>query len=419
MQLKLRSKITLIMVLSTSVVIGLFYFFIVREVRNVLQNSAINRGLAIAESMVDQVQQGLDRGFLEDLRVTFNRIAQTRREVVYMFLMDKSGKVVVHSDPRAEGVEMHDPISEASLKSDKSLVQRYRADLGREDDLENVYDISVPVLLNKTRWGAFRVGISFQDRVADNIRSVTGRITMLGICGLILAVVLAALVSILLVRPITRLIAITQEVEKGNLKSEFRFPQNTDEIGLLAASFSKMLEKLKEGYERIERISITDALTGCYNYHYFQQIMDQEIVRANRYQHPVSLIILDLDHFKALNDKWGHMKGNEVLKTVSSVIANTIRQTDILVRYGGDEFIILLPETDLAGAVQEAERVRKEVQKRSVFVWDSTEVFQTISVGVSGFAKPPMEKAILLEKADRALLRSKGQGKNRVEIAAE
>jgi diguanylate cyclase (GGDEF)-like protein len=78
-----------------------------------------------------------------------------------------------------------------------------------------------------------------------------------------------------------------------------------------------------------------------------------------------------------------------------------------------------LPETDLTGAVQEAERVRKEVQKRCEFVWDGQTVNLTISVGVAGFSKPPMDKAVLLEKADRALLRSKGQGKNRVEVAAE
>ena len=419
MRLGLRGKITLTMVLSTSVVIGLFYFFIVREVRNVLQTSAINRGLAIAESLVEQVQKGLDQGFLEDLRITFGRIAQMRREVVYMFLMDKTGRVIVHSDPRAEGVEMHDPISESAIKSKGSLVQRYRADLGREEDLEDVYDISAPVYLNKERWGSFRIGISFQDRVADNVRSVTGRITLLSISGVILAVMLAFVISTLLVRPITRLIKITQEVEKGNLKSDYEFPNHADEIGALGSSFSRMLEKLKEGYERIEKISITDSLTGCYNYHYFQQIMDQEIVRANRYLHPVSLIIADMDHFKALNDQWGHLKGNEVLKTVSSVIANTIRQTDILVRYGGDEFIILLPETDLAGAVKEAERVRDEVQKRCVFVWDATTVNITVSVGVAGFSKPPMDKAVLLERADKALFRSKGQGKNRVEANSE
>ncbi len=419
MRLGLRTKITLTMVLATSVVIVLFYFFIVREVRKVLQTAAINRGLTIAESLVEQVQKGLDQGFLEDLRVTFARITQLRHEIVYMFLMDKSGKVIVHSDPRAEGVVMKDPISNASLASSQSVVQRYRADLGRDEALEDVYDISVPVLLSNKRWGSFRIGISFRDRIADNIRSVTGRITLLSLCGILFAILFASVVSGLLVRPITRLISITQEVEKGNLKSEFRFPQRADEIGFLASSFAKMLEKLKEGYERIEKISITDSLTGCFNYLYFQQIMDQEIIRANRYHHPVSLIILDIDHFKALNDRWGHLKGNEVLKTVSSVIANTIRQTDILVRYGGDEFVILLPETELAGAVKEAERVRKEVEKRCTFTWESITVELTISVGVAGFSKSPMDKAVLLDKADRALLRSKGQGKNRVEVAVE
>ncbi len=420
MRLGLRTKITLVTVLSTTMVIGLFYFFIVREVRKILQNSAINRGMAIAESLVEQVQQGVDQGAMQDLRSTFGRIARLRKEVVYMFLINKSGKVMVHSDPRAEGLEMHDPITKAALHSEQSLVQRYRADLGRDQQLESVYDIAVPVFsADQSRWGSLRIGISFRDRVADHIRSVTGRITLLSISGLLLAIILASLVSLLLVRPISRLIAITQEVEKGNLKREFDFPKTQDEIGALASSFSRMLERLKEGYERIEKISITDALTGCYNYHYFQQIMDQEIVRANRYQHPVSLIILDLDGFKALNDRWGHLKGNEVLKTVSSVIANTIRQTDILVRYGGDEFIILLPETDLAGAVKEAERVRREVQKRCVFAWDTSTVTITISVGVAGFSKPPMDKGVLLDKADRALLRSKGQGKNRVEIAGE
>ncbi len=349
--------------------------------------------------------------------MTFVRICQLRRDVVYMFLIDKTNRVVVHSDLRTEGIEMHDPISTASLAADKTIVQKYRADLGTEGELEDVYDISVPVLIGKKRWGAFRIGISFRDRVADHIRSVTGRITLLGMFGLGLALLLAFVVSAWLVRPISRLIAITREVEKGNWKTDYHFPKRTDEIGVLASSFSRMLERLKDGYERIERISITDALTGCFNYHYFQQIIDQEIIRANRYHHPLSLIILDLDLFKALNDRWGHMKGNEVLKTVSAVIANTVRQTDILVRYGGDEFVILLPETDIAGAVKEAERVRREVQKRCVFTWDTEMVNLTISVGVAGVSKPPMDKTVLLEKADRALLKAKGEGRDRVEAA--
>lgn len=167
----------------------------------------------------------------------------------------------------------------------------------------------------------------------------------------------------------------------------------------------------------LERLSVTDRLTELYNHGYFQQRLDEEFKRSQRFGHVMSLIMLDIDDFKQFNDTHGHPKGDTILKAVSTVIREQLREMDIAARYGGEEFVIVLPETELEGALAVAERVRAGVAAIRVPDLVENNAVTTVSVGVSSFPMHAESSLRLLESADAAMYRAKRSGKNRVESA--
>lgn len=155
--------------------------------------------------------------------------------------------------------------------------------------------------------------------------------------------------------------------------------------------------------------AVVDGLTELYDHHTLLTLLDKEIERARRYAEEVSLLLLDLDDFKQVNDDFGHQKGDEVLAQVAAVVRQTIRSMDIAGRYGGEEFAVIVPESDGAAAVQSAERLRNAVEDR--FRHD---VKLTVSVGVASFPIGAQTAAALVQAADKALYAAKARGKNRV-----
>lgn len=181
------------------------------------------------------------------------------------------------------------------------------------------------------------------------------------------------------------------------------------------------LEKnLKDANEEIKRLSITDPLTGCFNRGYMSKKLEQEFKRGRRYQHPLSLIFCDIDHFKRINDTFGHQAGDEILKEFSHCLMDNIRiDLDWLTRYGGEEFLIVLPETEPEGAWKVAERIREVVAEKEIF-WHHERVPITASFGVTGIDRSyngnELSPEILIRSADDALYQSKHEGRNRVSI---
>lgn len=166
---------------------------------------------------------------------------------------------------------------------------------------------------------------------------------------------------------------------------------------------------LMEANQRLEALASTDALTQTNNRRAFNDKLTQEVTRAKRVPLPLSLMLLDVDHFKAFNDTFGHPAGDEVLKMVARLMLSTVRITDFVARYGGEEFAVLLPNTDEEGGVVIAERVRQAIAE---FEWERRAI--TVSIGVSTLnAKIDQENA-LVKSADAALYQSKGNGRNRV-----
>lgn len=188
----------------------------------------------------------------------------------------------------------------------------------------------------------------------------------------------------------------------------------------LTSTILEVLEKARlEAEERrqreeADRRAITDPLTGLYNRHYLAEMLEKECGRARRYGSPLSCLMVDLDGFKEINDKYGHLEGDSVLRQVGIAVANSVREIDTAARYGGDEFCILAPETGIDGAMQMGERLRFAIAAMEI-VAGRSHITVTASVGV--FSPSTMNQfrpTTLIEHADAALRKAKGTGKNRV-----
>jgi diguanylate cyclase (GGDEF)-like protein/PAS domain S-box-containing protein len=177
-------------------------------------------------------------------------------------------------------------------------------------------------------------------------------------------------------------------------------------------------EELKELNKRLEELSITDGLTGLYNSRHFYSRVEEEMKRADRYGHPLSVLIADVDDFKHYNDTHGHPMGDSVLRDIASCLRKCMREQDLVARYGGEEFSIILPETDKDAAGRIAERIRKVVAAQPFPHQESQPGGNlTISLGVATFPRDAAEIRGLVGQADKALYRAKENGKNRVERA--
>ncbi|MCF7978726.1 MAG: GGDEF domain-containing protein [Chromatiaceae bacterium] len=169
--------------------------------------------------------------------------------------------------------------------------------------------------------------------------------------------------------------------------------------------------------EHLLSLSRTDGLTGLYNHAYMQELIDTELERATRYQRPLTLVLFDIDHFKALNDQHGHQAGDQVLMQLAKLCQTLIRDSDRIARYGGEEFLIILPELEPEQSQQFAERLRHEIEQAR-FRFGETPLRITMSIGLAhwnGQGTPPT-KVELIRAADRALYKSKEQGRNRVTL---
>ena len=222
------------------------------------------------------------------------------------------------------------------------------------------------------------------------------------------------------------------EIDAGNMKpySQLLLEAN-EELGKLNVSYEQLILELKRSKETAERLAMElqtaneklrdlatkDGLTGLFNHRYFQEALDTEISRAIRYQNPLSLVLLDIDHFKKVNDTYGHPAGDTVLKVISAIIQKTVRESDLVARYGGEEFAAVLPETDLKGAAILAERLRRAVE--AIDIPANEQVIKvTISLGVTTYnlAAGSDGKAALIAAADKGLYHSKESGRNKLSI---
>ncbi|RUM41966.1 MAG: hypothetical protein DSY80_08045 [Desulfocapsa sp.] len=209
---------------------------------------------------------------------------------------------------------------------------------------------------------------------------------------------------------------IMQEANVALGKLNFSYEQVVLELKQAKHSSELLARELQEANRNLKKLAYRDGLTGLYNRRYFTQVFDKELERSVRYKLPLSLLMLDIDFFKKVNDTHGHQVGDAVLERVSNVILRLVRNCDIAVRYGGEEFVVILPETDINGAKVLAQRLRRGIEQETIHSNDKT-ISVTVSIGAAGteLAEEDFQADTFIEQSDQALYRAKQNGRNRVE----
>ncbi len=174
----------------------------------------------------------------------------------------------------------------------------------------------------------------------------------------------------------------------------------------LEAERTAMLRKLK-------KLSITDDLTGLYNFRHFYTQLESEVMRASRYDSPLSLLLMDIDHFKKFNDKYGHLEGDKVLARIATIVQSCLRTSDSAYRYGGEEFTVILPETRWEEARNVGLRIRSKIESEHFTPCEGKQVIVTISIGVTQYAEKE-KLSTFIRRSDEAMYTAKQEGRNRI-----
>lgn len=261
------------------------------------------------------------------------------------------------------------------------------------------------------------VYVAFADRSAAEA---------IGASAAVMAILLIAAwygVERFVLAPLRVLLDTTRRVQAGDYGARTGFPRSREELSQLGSALDEMAARLEAKDAELQRVltdlreqALTDALTGLYNRRYFSDALARELTRAARSAAPVSVILLDLDFFKKVNDTWGHAAGDAVLKAVGALILRSVRGSDIAVRHGGEEFAILMPQTPAAVAKQRAEVMRREIEAMKVPYGDHT-ITTTASFGVAEHGVHATGATELMKAVDGAMYAAKAAGRNRVMVS--
>lgn len=290
-----------------------------------------------------------------------------------------------------------------------------------------------PKSLGGQRWYIFTS--QNPEETYEPLRSLLGWTALSAGLGVLILVILAVLVVRTIVRPIMLLQGQAHEIIQGiqalpmdrrKIVTPHVAPKikidTGDEIEDLAKAFSEMAGTLEstrrlltETTRRLEEMAITDELTGLYNRRHVMEELKAEFSRSMRFGLPLSCLAIDLDFFKEVNDRYGHLAGDEALRQISDLFQKNFREPDILARSGGEEFLVILPQTDIQGALAKAELLRKQVERQAFTVEHGTTIHMTISIGAAAYPDERIHTMDhLLKVADDALYRSKETGRNRI-----
>ncbi|HBM08757.1 sensor domain-containing diguanylate cyclase [Pseudomonas sp. Choline-3u-10] len=173
--------------------------------------------------------------------------------------------------------------------------------------------------------------------------------------------------------------------------------------------------QLQAANQELQRLSSTDRLTGLFNRGHWEEMLRQDYARHRRYERNAALVMFDIDHFKKINDSYGHQAGDAVIQQTAELVRQSTRDADIAGRYGGEEFVVLLPDTDSEGALTFAERLRQSIEAHEV-VHEGRSIRFTVSLGIADLSEPTNGYAQLIERADIALYSSKASGRNQVTL---
>ncbi len=393
---------------------------------------------AIATMRAEQLDDMLSEVVLADE----SRLGRVR----FMEAYDARGQLLARAVSQAVPPEHpFDVVDPAFLDSARQTDDGLWRLVGSEGD---ALQVALPAS-SGLRWGTLVAGfdVSGLQRRATGISRLVAVLAVLG--SALLFLVVWAFISRQVLQPVWQLSQAAERIRSGDLGSRAGLERG-DELGRLAATFDEMASELEsntrdleqrvarrsarireqnEDLERmnqrlaainqqLEHLAITDPLTGLHNRRHFENSLEFELQRGLRAGHEFCLLILDLDHFKRVNDSWGHPVGDRVLCAVAALLQGGLRATDICARYGGEEFVVLMLDTARSSGVDTAEKIRGWVGEYGFTDLEGDPLGPiTVSIGLACFPADGTQAEALVGRADEALYRAKEQGRDRVEVA--
>ncbi|MCP3867742.1 MAG: diguanylate cyclase [Gammaproteobacteria bacterium] len=320
-----------------------------------------------------------------------------------MLLVTGGGEILLSSHPLAAATDNELTVKQTALQPDSTLID-YRNHRSRKV-------VSLSLELPRLPWHLV-IQKNYKDVFTEieDLRQFSLLLTLALLAGF---GVLAYLVSQSILRPLKRLTLAASAVAEGNLEVSLDDIKG-DELGLAMKVFNNMVERLRQNRDELKRISVTDSLTGLYNRKYLMQALHQHFGRYRRNGPCFSVLMIDIDHFKGINDKYGHQAGDTALEELGQIFQSILRNIDIAGRYGGEEFLIILEQASHQQALETAERIRSVAEKSSV-AFNKAEICFTLSVGTATVNQDPNDTPEqLISRADSMLYIAKNQGRNRV-----
>ena len=273
---------------------------------------------------------------------------------------------------------------------------------------ERLMGLVVP--FRELSWGLF-IAEDYEKTFSGLIHA-RHRNIMIVCCFSVFMAIVAYLLTRQIMVPLSALTRGAERVAEGDL--DVRLPvHRNDEIGFATNVFNEMVAKLKLSQAKLEQLATTDPLTGLNNRKRLMSILRDHYAYYRRYKTEFSVLMLDVDHFKAVNDTYGHQAGDTVLKQVAEIFSENLRNVDAAGRYGGEEFLVILAESGEEESIQAAERIRKAVSSHTV-IHDAREIQVNISIGIGRIHKQDPDEQKIVGRADMALYRAKEEGRNRV-----
>lgn len=346
-----------------------------------------------------------------------NVIYEAQRQFAEVYRETRGNVVREHEIDLLEKIKKLQRRYSGQIENQLRRFEQGLIDLELQQSIRNQESVLEDIVTNLEELIALNAG-RLEERLeqAKNLKRFSQRLSVAMV--LLVSVMAAVLVYILnlhIIAPINRLMEGVRKFSGGDYSTQV--PVLTqDEIGELSAAFNIMAGNIRQDRHQLTAQAKQDEKTGLFNFRHFKLVMQDELKRADRYKRQLSLVMIDIDFFKHYNDTNGHPMGDLLLKELSTLLKETVRETDTVARFGGEEFVILLPETGRDQAVRLAENLRVRI-KNHVFPMEERQPNKdlTVSMGVAAYPSRNVDSLeTLLEKADKALYQAKRRGRNRV-----
>lgn len=378
---------------------------------HLLQDTILDQKILRASTLVRAVQRDIqedDKHNSHSLQAIINNFSK-ESDVDRLFIVDKNYFVIKHNNKAKMG-HYYKNVDIINAVTGRRTVW------GIESHFEGAklvkrLDIAMPLFIKGRLIGGLEAELTVVD-LTEAANSALIRTIGLGFVSLILIFALLTwLLSYLILKPLDLITKGAEEVASGNLDHRIGL-KSGDELEQVANAFDNMVGSLKKKQDALEKLAVTDSLTGLLNHRFFYERLDEEMEQARRYRHPLSICMVDVDYFKDFNDTFGHLEGDMALLMIAKILEKTVRNGDLVGRLGGEEFGIILREQGVEKSLEVAERLRKNIESHRFISENGRKCSLSVSIGIASFPEDAATGSLLAVAADKGLYKAKRSGRN-------